>query len=263
MPPLEQLISRRFAAPAWAIFYEVANGTGFGGEGRRYADAVAIGIWPSRGHAVHGFEIKRSRSDWARERDDPTKADAVSKWCDFWWLVAADRSICPLSELPETWGLMVPRGESLVTVKDAPKRDAEPLSSTFVAACLRRIAETTISKTEHESTLEAEVAKRLDSRVRSMTRALEQESTSHDALKKSVDEFEEASGLRLGGWPGGRQLGEAVRAYAARTHVTGLQRLEQAKRDLETIITFVDADIRAMAALDVPLVGVAAQKEAP
>ncbi len=39
-PEVYAALRERFAAPEWAIFFEVANGTGH--HGRRYADAVAM-----------------------------------------------------------------------------------------------------------------------------------------------------------------------------------------------------------------------------
>ena len=46
----------RYAQPEWAIMFEVANGTG--AAQRRYADAIAMNLFPSRGLCVHGFEVK-------------------------------------------------------------------------------------------------------------------------------------------------------------------------------------------------------------
>ena len=46
--------------------FRLAIVDGFAGGGR-YADAIAMNLWPSRGLAVHGFEIKISRGDWQRE----------------------------------------------------------------------------------------------------------------------------------------------------------------------------------------------------
>ena len=259
---LEAMIAARYAAPAWAVFYEVANGTGFSDGQRRWADAVAIGIWPSRGHAIHGFEIKRSRGDWQKELSDPTKADAVSKWCDFWWVVALDRSIVPLSELPETWGLLVPRGETLVSVKDAPKLEAAPMSRAFVAAMLRRVSETTVLKSTYDAKVQADVESLMTSRTRSETYELDRLRSRMESLEKEIADFESVSGLRLGGWPGGKQLGESVRMLASRTHVTGRQRLEQARRDVERsadslrqVMTYIDADIAAMSAAENAEVG--------
>ena len=76
----------RYAAPEWAILFEVADRTGTGAS--RRVDAVAMNFYPSRGLEVHGFEIKVSRSDWRRELVDPAKAEANFGACDRRWLVA-------------------------------------------------------------------------------------------------------------------------------------------------------------------------------
>ena len=83
---LADLLAARYASPAWAIFFEVSNATGY--KANRHADAVAVGIWPSRGLSILGFEIKASRSDWKHELSNPRKADAIFKYCDHWFLVA-------------------------------------------------------------------------------------------------------------------------------------------------------------------------------
>ena len=64
-------MSKRWAAPEWAIMWEVAEGTG--ARGGRYADAVMMSLWPSRGLELHGVEIKISRADWKREAFDPQR----------------------------------------------------------------------------------------------------------------------------------------------------------------------------------------------
>src|ERR1700722_2637360 len=98
------MLAARYPSPEWATFFEVQNGTGWEhnrpGKKARRADALAFGIWPSRGYAVHGFEIKRSRSDWLRELTDVAKADAIGSFCDRWWLVVADTKVALDSEGP-------------------------------------------------------------------------------------------------------------------------------------------------------------------
>jgi hypothetical protein len=82
------MLRERHPAPEWAIFFEVANGLGV--SDRRYADAVAMSLFPSRGLDVHGFEVKTARGDWLRELKNPKKADVIASYCDFWWLVIGD-----------------------------------------------------------------------------------------------------------------------------------------------------------------------------
>ena len=100
---IKALLRNRYPIDEWALAFEVAPETG---GGTRRADAVAMNMWRSRGHAIHGFEFKVSRSDWLRELKDPSKADAVAQYCDYWWLVVDGDHILKENELPEGWGLL-------------------------------------------------------------------------------------------------------------------------------------------------------------
>ncbi len=141
-------LRKLFPPPAWAMFTGVANGTGH--RANRWADAVSMGIWPSRGMEVAGFEVKVHRSDWLRELKKPQKAESIFKFCDRWWVAAGSADIVREVEIPPTWGLLVPHAKTMKVVVDAPKLKPEPLSRSFVAAILRRAAEyfdeTTIRK---------------------------------------------------------------------------------------------------------------------
>lgn len=81
-----------------------------------------------RYQAVHGYEVKCSRGDWLRELADTSKANTWSRFCHYWWVVASDKDIVMAGELPEHWGLLVPRGRHLAAVVKAPYRDAKPLT---------------------------------------------------------------------------------------------------------------------------------------
>lgn len=114
---------------------EVASGAG---TATRYADAIAMNLWPSRGLAIHGFEVKVSRGDWLRELKNPAKADVISAYCDYWWVVAPE-GIVLAGELPHGWGLMVPnKGVKLRVVTKADNTAAKVVDRAFVAAMLRR-----------------------------------------------------------------------------------------------------------------------------
>src|SRR5215831_12205622 len=76
---------KRYCAPEWALFFNVANGTG--ARTYRYADAMGMCLFPSRGLELHGFEVKISKSDWKREAADPEKAETIAAYCDRWWVV--------------------------------------------------------------------------------------------------------------------------------------------------------------------------------
>lgn len=134
-----RLIEQRFSSPEWATFSQVADSTGWGQS--RWADAVSMGIWPSRGNEIHGFEIKVTRSDWLNELKDHKKSAAVQKYCHRWWIVAGKRDIVDPDELPKTWGLMIPRGKGLQIKVQAPLLEPAPPTYKFIAAVLRRAQE--------------------------------------------------------------------------------------------------------------------------
>lgn len=89
--------------PEWAFMEHVRNAAGF--NAKRTIDAMALGLWPSRGMELHGYEVKVSRADFRREIADPAKMDAFAHVLDRFWIVAP-RGIVPVNELPATWGLL-------------------------------------------------------------------------------------------------------------------------------------------------------------
>lgn len=105
------------------------------------ADFIAIDKYQSK-QAIHGHEVKVSRSDWLSELRDPTKSERIKRFCDFWWLVVPDASIVKPGELPEGWGLMVQSGRVLRAKKRAPKLTPEPLTLDFVAGLTAAAART-------------------------------------------------------------------------------------------------------------------------
>lgn len=89
--------------PEWAFVEHVRNAAGF--DAKRTIDAMALGLWPSRGMELHGYEVKVSRADFRREIADPAKMDAFAHVLDRFW-IAAPRGVVPVNELPSTWGLL-------------------------------------------------------------------------------------------------------------------------------------------------------------
>jgi hypothetical protein len=85
------LLRKRHAAPGF--------------DAMRTAAAMALGLWKSRGHELHGFEVKVNRSDWRSELADPAKAEGWCEIVDRWWIVAP-RGVVPRDELPATGGLL-------------------------------------------------------------------------------------------------------------------------------------------------------------
>lgn len=106
------------------------------------ADFVAVDCWRSSGFAVHGHEVKCSRSDWLRELRDPGKALAWSRFCHRWWLVVSDTRIVHDGELPAGWGLLTLAGSRLRRIVHAPKLTPEPMLAATLAGLLRATAKT-------------------------------------------------------------------------------------------------------------------------
>jgi len=124
------------------IAFEVGDATG--GNQRRWADAVSMEFWPSRGLEIVGYEVKISRSDWLNELKDPSKSQAVSRYCDRFYLVAPP-GVLGIDELPKTWGYIEVTAHEygdqvtwgLRTKNKAPKRDVTPINRNFAASLIR------------------------------------------------------------------------------------------------------------------------------
>lgn len=227
------LLRGRFPPPEFALLPTVRNRTGFGGE-ERYADAVAISVWPSRGYSLHGFEIKTSRSDWLRELRNPGKADAIFSYCDRWWLVVPEPKIVELHELPKTWGLLVAKGRGLTTLSPAPALSPKVPGLPFLASVLRRASQIVVPDAKlAEARERGRKEERDGSLVQDLRRRLGE-------AAKAVDEFEAASGVRISSWNAG-QVGKAVRAVLNNEHVPALKDLARMRTAAEGIKREIDA----------------------
>ena len=191
------LLARVKAAypPEQFVFMEnVALSTGYGPL-TRYADALVMGLWPSRGLLLEGFEIKSHRGDWRVELKKPQKADPMVSRCDLWWVVAPVDCVKE-SELPHGWGLKVPSGaKKLRTVKSAivnGEREAA-LARGFVAAMLRRAA----AQTNTQAELQEAYGRGYKEAGASHNDAFARVNTAYMELRKQVTTFESSTGLRI------------------------------------------------------------------
>jgi hypothetical protein len=201
---LSAMIDVRYSKLSWLVLRNVRNAGGF--EADRAADAIAFGLWPSTGHVIHGFEIKISRADWLRELKDPWKGEAFAKFCDYWWIVAADPAIVHPGELRDGFGLMVPNRSSLKPICHAKERsDVTPVDRGLLSAILKRAAG-------------ASTEERNESFQRGVEQGKSQALSDYDHVKsraelleKRIKDFEEASGVRINEWRGAQKVGEAVK----------------------------------------------------
>ena len=123
-------------------------GGGYHARTMRTADFLAQDAWEAPGLQLHGHEVKVSRADWLAERADPTKADAIKRYCDRWWLVAPRDVV--RDDLPDGWGHLAPTaGGALRTVVQAPLLTPEPMPVHVRAQVMRAVAKTATKETGH------------------------------------------------------------------------------------------------------------------
>lgn len=120
-----------------------------GWHSRRVCDYMALDLYAGfgvdRGPYLHGHEVKVSRSDWLSELKDPEKAESFARYCDFWWLVVADKAMVKPGELPDGWGLLAPHGRSLRVITAAVRRTAvEPMPRDLQATFSRAVTKTAV-----------------------------------------------------------------------------------------------------------------------
>jgi hypothetical protein len=188
-------ISAAFTAPAYQTFFEVSNETGYGI--KSYADAVTMGVWPSTGHEIHGFEVKVSRSDFLNEMKNPEKAMPIMQYCHRWSLVCPANMVKP-DEVPATWGIYWFKDGVIRKARQAPTLEAKPLTSAFVAALVRRAGQL------DTASINKAVAEAREKWDRNQKQAVEAEVTrrsgSRDAAVKLLQAMEAAYGHDLNSW---------------------------------------------------------------
>jgi hypothetical protein len=230
----------RYAAPAYFYLEEVRNGTGFAVRPRT-ADAIALGLWPSRGMMLEGFEVKASRSDWLIELRNPAKAEeGLYPYCDRWWLVAEEK-VLQSGELPPTWGLLAPARNGLTVKVDAPRREPVEIDHLTLAGIFRGVQKSwtpgvnldAIRKEERESARE------------DVKFDLEEKDRRFADIQKSVYDFESASGVNIRKtWSQDpKNIGAAVRMVLDGKHNDAKRDLLAIRERLAGILQYMDREL--------------------
>lgn len=229
-------------AGEYALIPQVRNGAGF--NANRTFDAVAVSLWPSRGHTIDCFEIKCSRSDWLRELKDPAKAEAAARFCDRFWIVASDSSIVKDGELPPTWGLLVGSGGKLRSVVAAPMLpDADPtrpIPRSFLVPLLRSAGGVPAVPAE----VQAARRKGIEEGRQLAIHEVDRIKSDAEELRELVAAFEDASGVTFGRWgrtEQARKIGSAVKSVMASTGAE-----DEAKRRLTAARAALEAGLKAI-----------------
>ncbi len=192
---LWEMLRMRHSGDAWIFVEEVGNGTGTNVS--RHADALALGLWPSRGYEIHGYEVKISRGDVRRELDDPSKADAVGKFCDYWWLVVQDLSIIDGLIIPSTWGILYPKNRVLRVHRKAPKREAKEVNRAFAAALIRKALKSWVPLHQHAELKETALEKAKQELERNRGHSRSEAERQLADLKSAVANFERHTGVDI------------------------------------------------------------------
>lgn len=198
----------KYGPPGYVLVEQVRDATGWGGDGRS-ADALAMGVWPSRGLDLLGFEVKASRADWRRELRNPKKAEAIAPYCDAWSLVAPE-GVIPRDEVPPAWGLLELKARGLVqTAWPKTPMVAKPIDRKFLASLLRNAYRQ--GKAPGDRELREQYDAGHQAGLESGQRMADSARSDLGALRQRLAEFERTSGVRIDGWGNIGEVGAVVK----------------------------------------------------
>lgn len=206
-----QKVRLKWPAKSAAVLPAVADRVG---RPERFADVVVMELFPSRGLSLSVVEIKVSRSDFLKEMRTPEKAESINAFCDYQWIAAPAGVIHP-EDLPPGWGLLEATATK-ATIKKKPVLNPhrrEP-DRVFLASLLRALQKNVSPEAEIERRVQEAVAQerhRHNLQFREMEKRAEE---SYQSLRRAVDEFEAASGIRINKWDakGAGEVGAIVKA---------------------------------------------------
>jgi hypothetical protein len=238
-------LRKRYKEPEYILLREVRNQTGYQDPNTSYADAMAFSTWPSRGMEILGMEIKASRSDWLREKKNPKKAESLFRFCNAWYLVTPEGVRIEPGELPSSYGHLVVKKRGVTVAKEAPPQTPLDPSRAFLMSCLRNASSRSASKAE----LNAAVRGANADAEKFWKAHYEEFQAIHERrlaqLEKTIADFETASGIRLGGWTGGTELGDAVKTVLRGGLTQVMNAVERAKDDLQRQVHVLENFIKA------------------
>jgi hypothetical protein len=240
---IRESLRKKFTRPEWALFFEVGNGTG--GNLRRWADALAMNMYPSRGLAIVGFEIKVSRTDLRKELEQPKKAEAVGCFCNQWYLVVPKGLINDTDIIPAAWGILEYNNGLLRQTKKPNELSCQPVTKEFVAAILRRDDEAYVKNIAQQ--VEKFSEQRISELRQHHKEILEKERESmrerHKQLLESIKSFEKISGIQISTY-NGEELGKAVKIVQQIGTTGSYNTLEIVRRNMQSFLAVTDKVIQ-------------------
>ena len=194
---MQDLLALKFKAPEYAFLPQVRSHTGYSAKTTRTADALAFGLWPSRGLDLHGFEIKRSKTDLKKELEQPEKADEIAAYCDYWWLVVSEKKLIEGLIIPTAWGVMGCDKRKLKIIKQAEKLNPKPLDRKIICGVMRKVQEYQTPEAHMKKILKKATRKAHDEGFACGQKLKAREKEEHESLRATVKEFEQQSGINL------------------------------------------------------------------
>ena len=106
---IRQALRYKYTRPGYLLFEEVKRSSGYI-KPERFADALAVSLFPSNGISLTGFEIKTARTDLLTELRDLSKSEAIKQFCDYWILVVpgevgTEGILAGKVQPPDDWGI--------------------------------------------------------------------------------------------------------------------------------------------------------------
>lgn len=243
---LEDRLAARYRTAASEILFGVRNDAGF--SANRTADAIAIGLWPSTGCSLEGFEIKVSRGDWTRELREGSKSEAFMVYMDFWWLVAP-REIVTDDELPPAWGLLCPSGDGLRVVRRAKRNDTPlPMPRGMLAALVKRAS----TQEARQAALDARYQEGVARGKAQAAHTGGWEAREGKALREKVERFRKDTGIAIEHLYDTDALRKAHALVKSGGHLDLARRLGYAANNVEKLATELRATVASIESVTVP-----------
>lgn len=201
-------LATKYPPPFWAFMREFRNAVAF--DATRSADALAVGLYRSRGQVIVGFEEKVYRSDWLRELKRPEKAEPIAQFCDFFNVVVPDLSIVNVEELPAPWGLIVvdQAKRKVHTAKKPEPLKPAAITRQFMCAIVKQAMD--LAQKPGAEELQAARKAGIEEAENSARHRMPYELKEFQELKLQVEAFQKASGVEINRWDDGQRIGEAV-----------------------------------------------------
>jgi hypothetical protein len=203
---LLELLRQRVLGPegqgSRAVFLdEVRGGTGF--TSNRTIDAISVGMWPSHGCEIQGYELKTSRGDWRGELKQPEKAEEIARHCNRFWLVTTP-GVAEADEVPPAWGWLERDGKRkrLICKREAKELETEGPPPVFVAAMLRRAVKADVNREikARAKAAEADARAEWEHKANAAKTRADQLTEELAAYRKAWESFKEKTGMGFGYW---------------------------------------------------------------